>query len=491
MTASISAPHPFSFVLFGGSGHLAQIKIYPALYVLALKKRLPKDYAVVGFARSEMTDDAFRTLVEESIRTHMLEVTEPALQEFLKHIHYQQGQYDAVKDFGSLKKKLETIERHWSNSQSPITNNQTVRLAYFSVPPSAFAAVARNLCESDVHDGKLPFRCIVEKPVGHDLESFEEIKRQLVGCFAEEEIYLLDHYLGKEAVRNVYYLRYANPVLERLFKNTLIRHVEITAMESAGLEGRAGYFEAIGTFRDMFQSHLLMIASLLTSRVKSDDDLGIARADALNQFYLPPAKNLGEIALQAQYGKGMINNETVPGYLEEEGIEKKSRTNTFAALKLMTRISRWEGVPFYLRSGKRLKKKETRISIEFQEPRPVGKGATPNRLDIILQGEAGMRMYMQTKVGGTEPSFRPLVMEDPLVCVGDCLPEHSLLILEAIHGRRQWFVHFDEVRTAWRLVDPVQAYFNDSKTPLHTYTAGTNGPEEADAWIGKDGLRWF
>ncbi len=491
MTASISASHPFSFILFGASGHLAQIKIYPALYVLALKKRLPKDYAVVGFARSDMTDDAFRTLVEESIRTHMLEVTEPALQEFLKHVHYQQGQYDNPKDFAKLAKRLETIERGWANHESRITNHESVRLAYFSVPPSAFSSVSRGLCEGNVHDGKIPFRCIVEKPVGHDLESFEVIKKQLIGCFREEEIYLLDHYLGKEAVRNVYYLRYANPVLERLFKNTLIRHVEITAMESAGLEGRAGYFEAIGTFRDMFQSHLLMIASLLTSRLQSEEDLGAGRADALRQFYLPPAKNLGEIALQGQYAKGMINTEMVSGYLEEEGIAKKSRTNTYAALKLMTRISRWEGVPFYLRSGKRLKKKETRISIEFQEPRPVGKGAAPNRLDIILQGEAGMRMHMQTKVGGTEPAFRPLIMEDPLVCVGDCLPEHSLLILEAIHGKRQWFAHFDEVRSAWRLTDPVQAYFADAKTPLHTYTAGTSGPLEADTWIGKDGLKWF
>ncbi|MDP6561379.1 MAG: glucose-6-phosphate dehydrogenase [Candidatus Peribacteraceae bacterium] len=470
--SGISTSHPFSFVLFGGSGHLAKIKIYPALYVLALKKRLPKDYAIVGFARSEMDEAAFRKLVEEAIREHMIEVTESALEEFMKHVYYQQGQYDNASDFATLNDKLTAIEKGWKDN---------VRLAYFSVPPTVFEDVSHNLCEGNVHDGKIPFRCIVEKPVGHDLKSFEEIKKQLVGCFQEDEIYLLDHYLGKEAVRNIYYLRHANPIFERILKNTLIEHVEITAIEEKGLEGRAGYFEAAGTFRDMFQSHLLMMASLLTMRLQSEEDIGAGRSDALSQFYLPAATDMDDIALQAQY----------IGYRDETGIEKGSRTNTFANLKLMTRISKWDGVPFYLRSGKKLTKKETRITIQFQEPRPVGEGSTPNRLDIILQGEAGMRMHLQTKMGGTEPAFRPLILEDPLVCVGDCLPEHSLMILEAIHGKRHWFLNFNEVKTAWKLIDPVQQYLDKSNTPLHTYKSGSHGPEASNQWIEKDGLEWF
>jgi len=478
----ISTSQPFSLILFGASGHLAQIKIYPALYVLALKKRLPKDYAIIGFSRSELDDKGFRKLVEDSIREHMPAVTEAALTEFLKHVYYHQGQYTEASDFQKLTDRLQDIEKGWKDR---------VRLAYFSVPPSVFPQISHNLCEGNVHDGKIPFRCIVEKPVGHDLESFELTKKQLLGCFQEKEIYLLDHYLGKEAVRNVYYLRHANPVLERIFKNTLIHHIEITAKESAGLSGRAGYFEAAGTFRDMFQSHLLMMASLLTMRITSDDDIGTGRKDALKQFYLPPAKSLDNLVLQAQYTGGKVGDSSVPGYLDEDGVKKGSRTNTFACMKLMTRISRFEGVPFYLRSGKRLDKKETRISIVFQEPRAIGEGSSPNRLDIILQGEAGMRMHMQTKMGGTEPAFRPLVMEDPLVCVGDCLPEHSLLILEAIHGRRNWFLTFDEVQIAWRLVDPIQAHLDASSTPLHIYNAGSEGPEMADLWIEKDGIEWI
>ena len=470
--SAISTSQPFSFILFGASGHLAKIKLYPALYVLALKERLPKDYAIVGYARSAMDDTSFRTLVEDAIRAHMPEVTESVLKEFLTHVHYHQGQYDDAKDFQGLTDRLQKIEQGWK---------QHVRLAYFSVPPTVFSTISENLCAGNVHDEKIPFRCIVEKPVGHDLASFEEVRSHLTSCFDQEEIYLLDHYLGKEAVRNIYYLRYANPVLERLLKNTLIEHVEISAMESAGLEGRAGYFEAAGTLRDMFQSHLLMMASLLTMRLQSHDDFDTGRADALGQFYLPAATDLNDTVLQGQYDT----------YLNEDGVEKESRTNTFACLKLQTRISKWDGVPFYLRSGKMLEKKETRISIQFQEPRPVGQGESPNRLDIILQGEAGMRIHLQTKMGGTDPAFRPLLLEDPLVCFGDCLPEHSLLILEAIHGTRQWFLHFDEVKTAWRLIDPVQKHLDSDATPLHSYPTGTAGPEAAVEWIGKDGREWF
>ncbi len=462
----------FSLIIFGASGHLAQLKLYPELYVLALKKRMPKDYAIVGFSRKEMNVEEFKKLVEDSVRTNMPAVTEDALKDFLTHVHYHQGQYSEEADFSAFNDELTRIESGWKDS---------VRLAYFSVPPTAFSDVAMNLCKGGVHKKEIPFRCIVEKPVGHDLKSFEEIKKELVGCFKEEEIYLLDHYLGKEAVRNIFYLRYANPVVEHILSGNLIHHVEVTAFESQGLEGRAGYFEETGTFRDMFQSHMLMMASLLTMNlVEKESSLTKARSEALKQFYLPPASNLGDVVLQGQYDS----------YADEEGVEKNSRTNTYAALKLLSRNKDWQGVPFYFRSGKMLKKKETRISITFSEGPEGCEGACANCLDIILQGEAGMKLHLQTKKGGSKPQFRKLLLEDPLVCVGDCLPEHSLLMLEAIYGKRQWFLTFDEVQTAWRLIDPVQTYLDEEKTPLFKYKAGTNGPKETDEWIGKDGITW-
>lgn len=478
----LTAPSPFSFILFGASGHLAQLKIYPALYTLALKKRLPSQYAIVGFARSEMTDEEFRKMVEKSIKADFEEVNAKVIDDLLAHTHYHQGQYDKKESFEALAARLNELEKDWGDSR--------VRLAYLSIPPVVFNDVLRNIGAGGVHDQKAAFRCIVEKPVGSDLKSFETVRSTLMSCFKEEEIYLLDHYLGKEAVRNVYYLRYANPILERILKNTLIHHVEIVADESDGLEGRAGYFEGTGTLRDFVQSHLLQMSALLTMRIHEAGTLKDLRMNALEQLYLPPATNLNEIIFQAQYGKGEVDGKKVTGYTDEKDVPEGSRTNTFIALKLTSRISRWQGVPVYLRSGKRLGKRETRISIQFQEPHAIGEGSGPNRLDIILQGEAGMRLHLQTKVGGIVPKFRPLVMEDPLVCVGDCLPEHAVLLLEAIHGQKEWFLTFEEVRMAWRLIDPLQSHLDKPETPLFTYPAGSR-PKEADDWMALDGNAWF
>jgi glucose-6-phosphate 1-dehydrogenase len=474
---------PFSFILFGASGHLAKLKIYPALYTLALKKRLPARYVIMGYARTPMTDEEFRKIVRESVIADMEEINEKVMAEFLSHMEYQAGQYDAEADFDSLERRLADIEDGWG---------KRVRLAYLSVPPSAFDGIFHNLRESGISrypDTK--FRCIVEKPVGHDLKSFEQLKDTLMSCFKEEEVYLLDHYLGKEAVRNIHYLRYANPVLERMFKNTLIHHVEIVADESDGLEGRAGYFEGIGTLRDFMQSHMLEMLSLLTMRIHESGTIQESRLSALEQLYLPPASSLDQVVFQAQYTEGKMDGKKVAGYLQEEDVPAGSRTNTFVAMKLMSRISRWQGVPFYVRSGKRLQKKETRVSIQFQMPHSVGKGAGPNRLDIILQGEAGMRLHLQTKLGGMEPAYRPLVMEDPLVCVGDCLPEHAVLLLEAIHGKRDWFLTFDEVKASWRLIDPLQAHLDKPETPLAPYPAGSAYPEKSEEWLAPEGIRWF
>lgn len=478
-TNELKVDAPFSLVIFGASGHLAKLKLYPALYVLALKKRLPKNYAVVGYARTAMDDASFRALVEASIRERMPAVTEKALQEFLTHVHYVQGAYDTDDGFVRLGAKLDALEQGLSED--------AVRVAYLSIPPTVFSDVVERLCKGGVHKKGKPFRCIVEKPVGKDLVSAEGVWKTLTHCFAEEEIFLLDHYIGKEAVRNIYYLRLANPVLERVLKNTLIQNVEIVADEIAGLDGRAGYFEGIGMLRDWVQSHLLQIASLLTMRLKGEDELRPSRFNALSQFYLPPAATLDDIVLQGQY----TATGDVPGYRNEDGVAGDSRTNTYVALKLMTRISRFEGVPFFFHCGKRLDKKETRISIRFQEPHAVGEGSSANRLDIILLGEAGMRLHLQTKVGGTEPRFRPLIMEDPLVCVGDCLPEHGLLILEAIRGKQQWFLTMDEVRAAWRLIDPLEAHLERPESPLALYPAGADRPKEADAWIAKQGHSWY
>jgi glucose-6-phosphate 1-dehydrogenase len=479
----LSAATPFSFILFGASGHLAKIKIYPALFVLAQKRKLPLQYSIVGYARSALTQTEFRQLVETSIRTHTTTIDEQILQEFLQHVHYCSGQYDSYEDFIGLRTQLEHIEQGWSS---------VTRIGYFSVPPTVFSSISHNICRSELGKAPITLRLIVEKPIGANLKTFKEVRKSLTSCFSHTELYLLDHYLGKEAVRNIYFMRYGNPILERILKNTLIHHIEITAMEAAGIEDRAGYFEHTGTFRDMFQSHMLMIISLLTMRLTNAmTDFRKVRLHALEQLYLPPATTLADIALQGQYGAGNIQSEPVKAYLDEKDVAPQSRTNTYAALKLMTRMSRFEGVPVYLRSGKRLPKKETRISIVFQESHDLGAGSAPNRVDIILQGEAGIRFHLQTKMAGLEPVFRPLLVTDPLIPMGDVLPEHGQLLLEVIHGNTDWFLTFEEVDIAWRLLDPIQTYLEKKSTPLHVYDAGTQGPEEAQDWIEQYNTTWL
>lgn len=477
----LSAQKPFVLILFGASGNLAKLKLYPAVAALAVGGRLPAQYAIMGFARTEMDDESFRVLVRESITESGMSIDEAALKEFLTHVFYHRGGYDDLASFKTLDERLQTIEKGWK---------EIVRMAYLSIPPASFVPVIENLCEGGIRRGE--FRCIVEKPVGHDLASYEAIRDALTSCFGESEVFLLDHYLGKEAVRNIYYLRYANPVLERLFKNSLIHHVEITTSETVGIEGRAGYFEAAGTLRDFIQNHMLLMASLLTMDLRENEEgFRESRGDALAQFYLPPATSMNEVVLQGQYGAGIVNGEPVPAYGLEEGVQTDSRTNTFIALKLRTRSPMFDGVPFYVRTGKRLKRRETRITIQFQEKFRVGPGSSPNRLDIILQGEAGMKFHLQTKVGGTEPRFRPLLIEDPLTVTGDVLSEHGLLLLEAMRGKQQWFLSFAELHTAWSLIDPIQAHLDKKDTPLIHYPAGSELPHEAVEWIAKDGVQWY
>jgi glucose-6-phosphate 1-dehydrogenase len=477
----LKAKVDFTLTIFGASGHLAQLKIFPALYFMALKGRMPKNFAIVGYARSEMDDEGFRKKFAGAIHEHVPAVNEDVLSELLYHVHYLKGQYDNANDFTALNERIKKLESKF--------NKDTVRIAYLSIPPSAFSSVAENLCKGGVHDHerKHRFCCIVEKPLGDDYGSAKKIQESLTKCFQSDEVYLLDHYLGKEAARNIYYLRLVNPIVERLLKHTLATNVQITASESAGLEGRAGYFEAVGTLRDMFQSHMMQMMALLTMDLVEREKLPSARLDALKNIYIPPASDLSDIILQGQYK----SSEGHCGYLEEEGVASDSHTPTYASLKLMTRARRWQGVPFYLRSGKRLKNKETKIAFEFRNVYAKTDDVPPNRLEMILQGEAGMRIQLHTKKGGSEPDFRPLLLEDPLVCVGDCLDEHGLMLLEAINGKQDWFLDFEEVMTAWKIIDPLQSYLDKADTPMVDYECGGEGPKEAESWIEKEGYEWI
>jgi len=470
----ISIKDPFTFMIFGASGHLAKIKLYPALYVLAAKKRLPNNFNIVGYSRSKLSQKDFHARITDAVMAKHPDADKAVLHKFLQHCHYVSGQYNSEEDFKRLAGTITELEGNWTED--------SIRLGYFAVPPIVFGDISRNLCAGGVHrtqHGK-HFRCIVEKPIGSDFKTFKAIQKDLLGCFQPEEIFLLDHALGKDAVRNVYYLRVANPILETLLENSVLYSVQISALESAGIGSRAGFYDTTGAFRDMFQSHLLMLMAMLTMK-RSNGPLQTVLSGALKKVYLPPVANMDDLILQGQY----------KGYIDEENVNENSQTNTYACMKLMTRMEGWDGVPFYLRSGKSLSKKETRISLRFFEQEHCStKSCTFNHLDIILQGEAGMKINLLTRISGTEDEYRPLVLSDPLESVGDALPEHAVLLAEAIAYKQDWFLNFDDVATSWQLLDPAQAHLDKKETILHMYKSGTNGPVEADRWLENHGDQW-
>jgi glucose-6-phosphate 1-dehydrogenase len=418
------AENNFTLVIFGASGSLAKLKLFPALYELEKEKRMPKDYAIVGYARTEMSDEAFRKFFEKSIRDADKNVDEAALKKILTHLHYYTGSYDQKSSYEDFLKALKKIEKE----------KKRVRLAYFSIPPSAFPEVLKNLAEVPWDTRKSPLRLIIEKPFGYDLASAKKLKKALQKNFKPQQVFLLDHYLGKEAVSNLLSLRYANSILTSLMTRDYVSSIQITAMEDKDIEGRANYFDHVGILRDMVQSHLLQVLAYLTMFApRSKTKAGIQREKA---------RVLKSIRLGSHHNS--IVRGQYQGYTEQKGIPTDSQTETYAALKLYLKHPLWKGVPIYIRSGKSLHQKWTAVVIEFA-PRRAQRdtpGLPPNRLVIQLQPYEKIEFHLLTKLGGKTFDFHDLTTGRPIYCSGDCLVEHGRLLLDAIAGRQDLFFGF-------------------------------------------------
>ncbi len=462
----------FTLVLFGASGSLAKLKLFPALYELEKEKRMPKDYAIVGYARTPMTDEAFRRFFEKAVRQQEKNPDEAALKRILAHIHYYTGSYTEQASYKTFLKQLKTIEK----------NPSRVRLAYFSVPPDAFPDIFKNLATVNWNTKKAPLRLIIEKPFGYNLASAKKLKKALQKNFKPEQIYLLDHYLGKEAVSNLLSLRYANSILTTLMTREFVSNIQITAMEDKDIEGRANYFDHVGILRDMVQSHLLQVLAYLTMyspRTKTKSAIQHEKARVLKSI------RVGKV-VRGQY----------MGYNKEPGIPKDSQTETYTALKLLLKHPLWKGVPVYIRSGKSLQKKWTSVVIEFAPRRPQREtpGLPPNRLVIQLQPHEKIEFHLLTKLGGKTFDFHDLTTGRPIYCSGDCLVEHGRLLLDAIAGKQGLFLGFEEIFAAWRVIDPLQKSCDHARSKhceLHLYKKGSLGPKAADELIQADGFEWF
>jgi glucose-6-phosphate 1-dehydrogenase len=481
-------PDPCVFVIFGASGDLTQRKLFPALYSLAYRRLLPEKFAVVGVARTEETDDAFRDRMEAAVREHARDpFRDDVWQGLAEGMRYISTEFDNDDGEEQLARCLAQLDEERGTGRN--------RLYYFAVPPSAIGTIVNELGPRRTTPGWV--RLVIEKPFGHDLESARDLTKQLQEYFAEEEIFRIDHYLGKETVQNMLALRFSNGIFEPIWNRQFIDHVQITVAETIGIENRAGYYEQAGAIRDIFQNHLLQLLALTAMEPPIDftsEQVRNEKVKVLHSLHTPGPKSV----VRGQYGRGYVEGEEVPGYREEAGVAPDSLTDTFVAAKLYVDNWRWADTPFYVRMGKRLARRETTIAIEFKSaPHPPfeeasTEGLKPNVLVVHVQPDEGVSLAIGAKVPGAGMTIRNVHMD---FLYGGAfrtgLPEaYERLILDAMLGEQTLFTRTDEVEEQWSLVDAIIAAWRRDRPGFPNYPAGTWGPVSAEELIVRDGRAW-
>ncbi len=489
-------PEPLALVIFGGTGDLAHRKLVPALYSLATSKLLPDKFAIIGFGRSERDNEAYRQGLRESIQDAGTRVQDAAWEDFASRICYVQGRYDDPQSFQSLSSTLDRIDEE--------SGTENHRVFYLATPPDVYADVVRQLGEAKLsrpHKENGWVKLIVEKPFGRDLETAKTLNKAVHEVFNEEQVYRIDHYLGKETVQNIFVLRFINGIFEPIWNRNFVDHVQITAAESIGVEGRGGYYEQAGAIRDMMQSHLLQLMTLTAMEPPTSftaDKVRDEKVKVLDAIRFPNEQNPIESVVRGQYDRGMVDGRMVPGYHDEDGVKTNSTTETYVAAKFLVDNWRWAGVPFYLRTGKRLAKRVSEIAIEFRRAPHIflsdGKTSRPrsNVLVLRIQPDDGMALRLDVKVPGPGMRVRPVDMSFMYKeAFGGASPDaYQRLLLDAMRGDPTLFTRTDEVETAWRLVAPMLEQQGDKSARLPTYPSGGLGPVEADTLLERDGHRW-
>ncbi|KXS38318.1 MAG: glucose-6-phosphate 1-dehydrogenase [Halomonadaceae bacterium T82-2] len=476
--------------LFGALGDLALRKLYTALYHLDRDGLLGASTRILGLARQDIDAEAFRQRVQQALKKHvktaLLEKT--CLERFIARLDYLQLDFATVEGYDAIARWRQDVER-------PMT-------VYLAVPASIYGDICRNLSASGSLDEQT--RVVVEKPIGYDLESSRQINDAIGEAFPESRIYRIDHYLGKETVQNLIALRFANPLFGNQWNQNQISHVEITVAEQVGIEGRWGYFDKAGQLRDMVQNHLLQLLCLIAMDPPSNLDADAIRDEKVKVLKaLKPftQETIGRDVVRGQYIAGSINGESVPGYLEEEGANTESRTETFVAMKTEVSNWRWAGVPFYLRTGKRMPEKLSQIVIHFrQQPHyifdPDQRDLAANKLIIRLQPEEGIALQVLTKDGGLDKGMRlrpgPLHLDFNSAFPKSRIPDaYERLLLEVMKGQQYLFVRRDEVEYAWRWCDQLIEGWKARDMPPRRYPAGSWGPVASIAMITQDGRSWY
>lgn len=482
---------PCTFVIFGATGNLAQNKLLPALYHLDSAARLPAGTAVLGFGRRAWDSERW----QEEVRAGLASAARGGLNEevftrFRRRLHFFRGDLEDGTFYQQLRQTLE---------KTPNLPDNVV--FYLATPPAQFGVVAQGLAAVGLNREDVGWRrVVIEKPFGYDLESAEILDQSLHRHFAEHQIYRIDHYLGKETVQNVLVFRFANLMLEPLWNRNYIDHVQITHSEAKGIETRAEYYDQAGALRDMIQSHLLQMLTLVAMEPPASMDAESLRDEkvkVLRSIRPIPQNAVHAHAFRAQYTRGRVNGERVSGYLEEPGVPPNSTTETYAALKLYIDNWRWRNIPFYLRTGKRMAANSSLIAIRFKHPPQQLFRETqieelkPNWLLLGIQPDECLRAELQVKQPGLEMRAHTTSL-DASYCGSDGhqLDAYEALLLDVVSGDRSLFLRYDEVNWAWRVVDPILKVWSVERDFIHTYPAGTWGPVEANRLFERDDQKW-
>jgi len=479
-------PPDLSLVIFGASGDLTRRKLVPALFSLFLKERIRR-FRVVGFARREWTTETFRDLVRAALEAKEFSRVDPSLKDaFAGHAEFVRSDFDDPAGYAALRDRF---------AEPPN------RLFYLAAPPDAAARIVERLREAGLADQARGFaRIVVEKPFGRDLASARALNARIAAAFAEEQVFRIDHYLGKETVQNIMLLRFGNGIFEPVWNNRYVDHVEITMAETLGMEGRGAYYESAGALRDMVQNHMLQLLALVAMEPPVDlrpDSVRGEKLKVLRSLVPIGAREVGTETTRGQYARGTADGIEVPGFREEPGVDPSSTVETYAALRVHLASWRWAGVPFLLRTGKRLSRRATEISLHFRRP-PVrlfadGAAPPPDTLVLRIQPREGIMLAFNAKVPGPTTDLRTVAMDFSYgAAFGDELPDaYERLLLDAMVGDATLFMRRDEIESAWEFVTGVlDGWRQAGAPPLETYPAGTQGPAAADRLLGDGDRQW-
>lgn len=461
---------PFILTIYGASGDLAYLKLFSSMYAIAEQKRFPKDYHIVGFGRTHLSKKEFRARFEKGVRDNLgYAPREKVLQSLLRHVYYFQGEYN----------NLESFKQYKSFRNELCASKPHTRIEYFSVPPALFGDIVRNLAATK-KSKKEDIRLIMEKPFGRDKASAEQLFHFVSQYFSEDQFYLLDHYLGKSSVQSILNMRHTNRILSNIMRGEEIANIQITAFETTGVENRIDYFEETGIVRDFIQSHLLQIFALVTMNIPNHHEADSLQREKMAMLEAADCMCDGANVVLGQY----------KSYRKQKKVSRGSKTETFAAVRLLIDKQDWHGVPIYIRTGKKLKKKSTYVVIEFKKFPFQSDKEAPNRIIIEFSPFPKITLQMINFQEGID-TYQHLNASASIACdIEGCLPEHADLILDAINKQKLHFLSFGEIMASWDVVDEIANNIQQGHISVTPYADHSNGPAKQHMLTKKDGFEW-